>query len=151
MRFEQTQDVLNHVGNFHRQASLLFRTLNEKASNQRVRMLLDYLARHEDTLAKNVAEFRNSASPQVLNSWFKYTHDEDIFAPILATDGQADMPFDAVVELAFGLDEKLLELYREMAERARALEVKDIFNSLLLQELQEKRKLMHSALGLMDL
>lgn len=38
-----------------------------------------------------------------------------------------------------------------MAERSASSEVKDIFNSLLLQEMKEKQKLIRSALGLLDI
>jgi rubrerythrin len=151
MRFKQTQDVLDHVGEFHRQASALYRGFMERASNQRVQMLLDYLVRHEQNLGKSVADFKAASSPQVLKSWFEYSHDQDILKPILTADREVDMAFDDVIDLAFGLDEKLLELYQEMVKRAKSPQVKDIFNNLLLREIEEKQKLMRSALGLMDL
>lgn len=151
MRFEQTSDVLDHVGLFHRRVSDLYRQLTEHASSERVRMLLDYMARHEAQLAKSVADYKAESPPQVLASWFKYTHDEDIFEPLQGVDPEADLPFDDVLDLAVELDAQLLELYREMAERAQSPEVKDLFNNLLLREMEEKQKLMHSALGLMDL
>ncbi len=151
MRFEQTRDVLDHVGSFHRQAGLLFRQLMEHSSSARVRMLLDYMARHELNLEKSIAAFRADSPERVLSSWFKYTHDEDIFAPLRAVDPEADLPFDDVLDLAVELDAKLVELYEEMAERSASAEIKDIFNSLLLQEMKEKQKLIRSALGLLDI
>ena len=151
MRFEQTRDVLEHVEAFHHEAGALYRDLHEKAASTRVRMLLDYLARHEENLARSVADFRKESAKMVLDSWFKYTHDQDIFKPLRAVDMTRGPDFDEALELAMMLDEKLLELYREMAERARAPEVKDVFNNLLLREMQEKQKLMRSALGLLDL
>ena len=45
----------------------------------------------------------------------------------------------------------LVELYEEMMERSTSAEVKDIFNSLLLQEMKEKQTLVRNALGLMDI
>lgn len=151
MRFEQTRDVLAHIEAFHHQAGLLYRDLHNQAGGVRVRMLLDYLARHEQNMARSVADFRSESSKVVLDSWFKYTHDEDIFKPLRAVDLNREASFDEALELVMSLDAKLLELYREMAERARTPEVKDVFNNLLLREMQEKQKLMRSALGLMDL
>lgn len=151
MRFEQTRDVLEHVQAYHDQASRLYREFKEQASNQRVAMLLDYMARHESNLAHSIEAFKKRSAKAVLDSWFKYTHDEDILLPIRAVNRKSDLTFDAVLDLAMKLDEKLLELYQEMAERARSNEVKDIFNNLLLREMEEKQKLMHAALGLMDL
>jgi rubrerythrin len=151
VRFEQTKDVIDHVEDFHHQAGRLYAELRQRASNQRVRMLLDYLARHQESLARKICEFKQDSSKVVLNSWFKYTHDEDILKPLQAVDRQSDLDFEAALDLAVRLDEQLLELYQEMAERARSSEVKDIFNNLLLREMEEKQKLMHAALGLMDL
>lgn len=151
MRFEQTRDVIDHVGDFHLQASRLYAELQQHASNQRVRMLLDYLARHQQSLAHKILEFKQETSKVVLNSWFKYTHDEDILKPLQTVDRHSDLDFDAALDLAVRLDAQLLELYQEMAERARSSEVKEIFNNLLLREMEEKQKLMHAALGLMDL
>ena len=151
MRFEQTRDVLDHVGSYHDQASRLYRELKDQASNQRVAMLLDYMARHEGNLARSIASFKERSAKAVLDSWFKYTHDEDILLPIRAVNRSSDLSFDAVLELALKLDEKLLELYQEMADRARSSAARDIFNNLLLREMEEKQKLMHAALGLMDL
>ena len=151
MRFEQTRDVLNHIGAFHKQAGELYAELKEHCSNARVRLLLDYIARHEKNLEKNIASYRDNLSESVLSSWFKYTHDQDIFAALNEVDREKDMPFDDVLDLALELDGQLVELYQEMMERSTSAEVKDIFNSLLLQEMKEKQTLVRNALGLMDI
>lgn len=151
MRFEQTRDVLNHVGAFHREAGLLFRQLMEHNSNARVRMLLDYMARHEFNLQKNIAAFSNESPESILSGWFKYTHDKDIFAPLREVNPESDLPFDDVLDLAVDLDVKLLELYEEMVERSPSNAVRDMFNSLLQRELKEKQVLIRSAMGLLDI
>lgn len=151
MRFEQTRDVLNHVGAFHREAGLLFRQLMEHSSNARVRMLLDYMARHEFNQEKNIAAFSNDSPERVLSCWFKYTHDEDIFAPLREVNPESDLLFDDVLDLAVDLDAKLQELYQEMVERSSSNDVRDLFRSLLQRELKEKQVLIRSAMGLLDI
>ncbi|MDW7645944.1 MAG: hypothetical protein SCI25_12995 [Desulfuromonadales bacterium] len=151
MRFEQTRDVLNHIGAFHKQAGALYAELKAHCSSSRVRLLLDYIARHELNLEKNIASYRDNLSESLLSSWFKYTHDQDIFAALKEVDREKDMSFDDVLDLALELDGQLVELYQEMMERSTSAEVKDIFNSLLLQEMKEKQTLVRNALGLMDI
>ncbi len=151
MRYEQTRDVLDHVVEFHRQAGALFRQLMAHASSERVRMLLDYMVRHEDALVRRITEFREDTSERVLSGWFKYTHDEDIFKALRQIDPTADLEFDDVLDLAVELDAKLIELYEEMSERSPSDEVKEIFNCLLSQETREKNVLVRSALGLKDI
>ncbi|MGE4580414.1 MAG: hypothetical protein AB7F21_12865 [Desulfuromonadales bacterium] len=151
MRFEQTRDVLNNIGAFHKQAGFLYTELKKHCSNARVRLLLDYISRHELNLEKNIVAFRDDLPESVLSSWFKYSHDQDIFAALHEVDRGKDMPFDDVLDLALELDGQLVELYEEMMERSTSAEVKDIFNSLLLQEMKEKQTLVRNALGLMDI
>ncbi|MDO3378696.1 hypothetical protein [Geoalkalibacter halelectricus] len=151
MRFEQTSDVLDHVGLFHQEAGAMFRKLRERASNPRVRMLLDYIVCHEESLARNVLSYKTECSPQLLSSWFKYAHDKDIFAPLARVDVERDPTFDDVLDLAVENDAKLLELYQEMVDRSTSADVRDLFSSLLLKEMKEKQKLIRSALGLLDI
>jgi rubrerythrin len=151
MRFEQTRDILDHVGAFHHQAGKLFRQLMEHSSNARVRMLLDYMSRHEFNLEKYITVYRSKSTESILESWFKYTHDDDIFIPLRSVDPTADLPFDDVLDLAVDLDAKLLELYEEMVERSTSDGVRDLFSSLLQRELKEKQVLIRSAMGLLDI
>ena len=50
MAFETTKDVLDHARDFHRQLSDHYAQLRDKAERERVKMLLDYLSRHEKHL-----------------------------------------------------------------------------------------------------
>lgn len=150
MRFEQTRDALLHVERFHRLAEQLYGELLEQAE-PRVVMLLDYLRRHEAKQADNLRGVIGDLAPRVLNGWFKYSHDKDILLPLDTVRRQPPKDFDEAFDVAFRLDEKLLEFYQEMIEQSPSAEAREIFINLLGREMKEKQKLMRGALGLLDL
>lgn len=150
MRFEQTRDALLHVERFHRLAEQLYGELLEQAE-PRVVMLLDYLRRHEAKQADNLRGVIGDLAPRVLNGWFKYSHDKDILLPLDTARRQPPKDFDEAFDVAFRLDEKLLEFYQEMIEQSPSAEAREIFINLLGREMKEKQKLMRGALGLLDL
>jgi len=150
MRFEQTRDALLHAERFHRMAEQLYAELLGQAE-PRVVMLLDYLRRHEAKQADNLRVVIGDLPPRVLNGWFKYSHDKDILLPLVKARLQPPKNFDEAFDLAFRLDEKLLEFYQEMIEQSPSAEAREVFINLLGQEMKEKQKLMRGALGLLDL
>ncbi len=150
MRFEQTRDILNHAREFHRQVSQLYKRLSDKAEKKRVRMLLDYMSRHESNLEKSMARFQEQTSKEVLDTWFSYTHDEDTLALCRNTELEPGMTVDEVVRAALRLDDCLTKLYREVAECTDCNEVREIFKNLLALEEKEKSKLARNAQLLLD-
>ena len=150
MRFEQTRDILNHARDFHRQVSEFYKRLSDKAEKQRVKMLLDYMSRHESNLERSMAKYQEATSKEVLDTWFQYTHDEDTLALCRDTEFKPDMTVEEVVRVALRLDDCLIKLYREMAARTDCNEAREIFKNLLALEESEKSKLARNAQLLMD-
>ena len=70
-RFKQTKDVLDYARTFHRQLSEYYDSLSKLAEKQRVKMLLDYLSRHEKHLDEILADYEEDASKKVMNTWLK--------------------------------------------------------------------------------
>jgi hypothetical protein len=116
------------------------------AEQPRVKLLADYMARHEKILERSLAKFEEGASRGVLNTWFKN-------APSVATgkcfegvEIKPDMNIEDVIRIALKLDDCLLELYRSMADAAMAKDVKELFDQLLKAEMREERLTVRSAL-----
>ena len=51
MRFEQTKDVLEHARSFHQRISDFYHDLSDQTGQQRLKLLLDYMAQREQELA----------------------------------------------------------------------------------------------------
>ncbi|MCK5188869.1 MAG: hypothetical protein KAR12_02310, partial [Methylococcales bacterium] len=76
MRFEQVRDILDHAREFHKCLGEFYQNLVEYEEETRIKMLLEYLGRHEKFLEQGIANFEESASEQVLDTWFQFTQDK---------------------------------------------------------------------------
>jgi rubrerythrin len=150
MGYEQTRDILSDAEVFHRQTSEYYHQLSDQAQKQRIKMLLDYLSRHEAQLANSLSDYEQHASNAVLDTWFKSRHKlnvDEILKDVKITPG---MSVDDVIELGLKLDDCLITIYKDLAENAQSEEVRSVFQNLLDMEEEEKRQLVRNSLRVMD-
>lgn len=137
MNFERMQDVIDHARYFHNQLSAHFKSLNDQAQQERVRMLIDYLKRQESHMAAVLEQFEANASPGLLETYFQYT------APLHAEADklrqEPDLSLDEVINHAIRFDEKLVDLYRTLAREADVPAVREVCEKLLLLEEEQRR------------
>ncbi len=153
MAFETTKDVIDHARDFHRQVSEFYDRLSVNTQKQRVKMLLEYMSRHESRLEKGLAEYEHEVSQKILNTWFQYPPPKDTIAIgiDLSIEGKEDLSVDEVIELALKIDDCLVGLYKSMVECSEFDEVKEVFNNLLEMEKHEETKFVKDALRLKEL
>lgn len=152
MRFETTRDVLDYVKQFHRKARNLYSELANQEEQERLKLLLDYLSRHENHLAKSLADYEQDTSEKILNTWFQYVPDQVLLEPINNVHIEPNLSLDEIVDLAMRLDNCLIELYKEMINHSSAIsEVKEVFQNLLEMEKQEQYHLARTRLGTLDI
>lgn len=75
MRFEQVRDALDHVIEYHDELADEYRKLAKQAHDERVRMLLVYLAGHEDKLRQGLERYESGDHRSVLNPWMRNAPD----------------------------------------------------------------------------
>ncbi len=148
MAFEAVRDVLDQARAFHHDLSVYYRQLEGAAQQERVRILLGYLSRHEERLEEAMAEYEAGAGPQVLNSRYKYTPLLDLAERTKDYVVDPEMSVEEVVRVALGFDDCLLAAFRRMAENAPSEEVRELFARLLALEESEEHHLARSALEL---
>ena len=151
MAYKTTKDILELARAFHEQVSAYYRKLGDKSKRQRVKMLLDYMSRHEKHLEQCLTEYEQDASRKILETWFKYTPQFDIPSCFEDIELNPDMCIDDVIELALRLDDCLVELYKGMAEKAEYSDVKKVFTNLLEMEKHEKMNLVRDAIELKEI
>lgn len=151
--FEQVKDVLDHGRQLHADLRGFYDSLNERGQQARVKMLLDYLSRHERHLEDTVARFEGESKKHVLDTWMQYAPSIDVSKMIDAQTGNVhgDMSVEEVVRLAIQFDDALVELYREAAEEADVSRVKDVFRNLVELESHEKLKMVRDTLMFGDM
>lgn len=149
--FEQTRDVLDHARSFHHQVAELYHALEDTAEQGRVKMLLDYLQRHEKHLEQSLADYEGEASKRILDTWFQYALEEDPADFLSEVEVKKNMSVEDVVRLALRLDDYLIDLYRHMVAHSDIPEVKEVFANLLELEQQDEHQIARNALGIDDM
>lgn len=151
MRFKTVKDVVEHARQLHKQIAGFYKQLSNRQHQERIKMLLDYLARHETNLEKMLASFEKDRSQQIWDEWFQFATDDTLPQTLKGAAVHANMDVDEIISLALQLDDYFINLYRDMAQNASSAAVKEIFENLLAFEQQEKNRTVRAALSLKDL
>ncbi len=146
MPYGQAKEIIDSAQEFHRRASLFYQELADKAEGARVKMLLDYLVRHEAHLDRALANFKEETRSRALNGWHQYAQEQCLMEPFDVELYPAVMTSDDVMKIGLEIDSCLMASYRGMAETAVTPECRELFESLLLMEKQQKHKLARVAL-----
>jgi len=147
MNFETMREVLQRVEIFHRNLSAYFERRGANEKQEKIKLLLDYLSRHESNLAQAVQAFSAHGQQGVLNTWLQYT------SPALPVDCAISdqMAFDEVIKVALVFDDSLLDLYRTVVQEADIPEVREVAENLLAMENEERRRRTRSIAELQDM
>jgi len=151
MRKTQVRSMLDQVREFRGQLDEYYSRLSDTATQQRVKMLLDYMASHERNLQKSMAEYEESASRYVMDTYVDCKYCDEILATCQRTPIAPEMSLDGVVKVAMDVDHCLLRFYREVAGNTESEVVREVFRNLIDAEEAELRKLALNALGALDI
>lgn len=151
MHYKTVKDVVDHSRRLHQQISQLYADMSQQHTQERVKMLLDYLQRHEKHLEEVLCQFEQDKSQKVLDSWFQYAPDQDL-TDVLSKIAISDhMSTDEVIAMALKLDDYFIELYGSMVESSHSSDAQSVFQNLLDMEKQEKIKTARTALSIQDM
>ncbi len=148
--YEPARNVLAHAADFHKTLSVMYRDLTEQTDRERVRLLLDYLQRHEKNFEESLKRYSSQTRQRIRETWFQYIPKENE----LTTEDielRPDMSIDDIVRAAMELDRRLAAFYRQMAAHGGSQEVRDIFSGLAQQEERERSKLAQTAYDIQHL
>lgn len=151
MPYKKTRDILDSAKTLHRQISTLYHTLSVDAERERVKMLLNYLSRHEKNLAKSLEKYEEDSSRRILETWFTFMPEIPAAKCFEDVEVTPSMSVDDVIRLALCYDDWLVDLYREAERNSQSEEVREVFNSLLEMEREEEVVLLRDALELKEL
>ncbi|WP_043768277.1 ferritin family protein [Algiphilus aromaticivorans] len=146
MQFEQVKDVLNHVIDYHQQLSTEYGKLADEAHDPRVRMLLTYLADHEDKLRSGLEGYKTGDHSSVLNTWMQNA--PDLKHPHTLDDLKGCIccaTFDEVLDLAGRIHATLTDMYRSLASQAAIADEGRLFESLADRQSAENKRLSRDA------
>ncbi len=77
---KQVREFVDFGKHLHARISEFYDELNEKAELERVKMLLEYLSRHEHHLEQTLARYKKEVHGGILEAWLEYSPTLDVDA-----------------------------------------------------------------------
>lgn len=142
--FEQTKQVLGFAKKFHHQLSELYHRISEKSKKERVKILCDYLSRHETNLEIKLNEYEKDLTKEILETWFQFLPDHKKPKCIEEIEFDVNEDVDEIIDLALEMDDCLLNIYKRIAQDTEDYHVKDVFYSLYHMGTRDKMKFIES-------
>lgn len=144
--YQQVRDVIDHTRSFHSQLSSFYRSLEEQAENQRVKLLLNYLSGHESDMEDALKNYEEEVSKTILDDYLQYLPEkDDDQPPIEQASVKHDMSVSDVMSMALRYDDYLIRLYQDLSQRADQPKVKELFRSLLQMEEEARQQMARGA------
>ncbi|TAN48182.1 MAG: hypothetical protein EPN21_15410 [Methylococcaceae bacterium] len=138
------KDFLDYGRELHGEIQAFYDTLSEQSDKERVRMLLDYLSRHEKTMEESLHRFEQVTRQSILAVWLEHVPRLSIQEIIDECGIKAGATLDDVLAIALKFDAAMIKLYRDVAENAKDARVKEVFNNIADMEVSEDNKLLRS-------
>ena len=150
IRYSQVKNMLEQVRDFHGQLVQYYDRLSKEAEQQRVKMLLDHMSKHEQDLQDGLRAYEETATENVMDTYVDCEYCNEILATCRQTPIAPETSVEGVIRVAMDVDNCLLRFFREVAEHAETERVRDVFKNLVEMEESELRKLATNALQAMD-
>jgi rubrerythrin len=148
---KQVREFVDFGKHLHGKIKELYQDLNEHAEFERVKMLLDFLSRHEEHMEESLARFEKDARKSILEAWLEYSPELNVDAVMARFPVHEKPSSDEIFQLAMDFDDTLVKLYREVAEKVNDSKTKDVFKNLLQLEEKEKIQVARAAMALNDM
>ncbi len=139
-KFEQVRDVLEHGKFLHAEMKALADRIEDQAQSAHLKLLLDYLKRHEDELASSLEKFEEETRKSILDVWLPYPPDPRIEKRLQAIEIHPNMSLEEVTRLVMEFEDALIELYKEALNEIEDPNVQEVLQNLVALEDTEKRR-----------
>ncbi|HYE33830.1 hypothetical protein [Methylocaldum sp.] len=149
--FEQVKDVLDYGIQLHSELTELYDSLNQQNDQARVKMLLDYLSRHEKNREQAMQRFEDGSRKSILNFWLQYSPGSNVEQLLRDAAVRPDISVDDVIKIAMAFDNAMIEIYKGAATIVEDPHAKEVFTNLAEMEEQEKHRFIRDAEWMDDL
>tara|TARA_R110002095_G_scaffold182796_3_gene159995 strand:- start:282 stop:740 length:459 start_codon:yes stop_codon:yes gene_type:complete len=152
MNVKNLKDVINWTRESHLYLASCMQHCVDQNENARAKLLLDYLADHEQKLVKVLDGFQETASTNALNTWCIEYLDKHL----TERHGKCEKVFaqmntEEIIAETLSQHEQVIDLYRYLHSRADIPEAIELLSQLLELEEHEAMRMSHSANRLQDM
>ncbi len=145
---KQVREFVDFGKHLHGKVKELYEELNEHAELERVKMLLEFLSRHEEHMEESLARFEKDSRRGILEAWLEYSPELDVEAVMRRFPVKEQPSSDEIFQLAMDFDDALVKLYKEVADKVNDSKTKEVFKNLLQLEEKEKIQVARAAMML---
>ncbi|BCX89826.1 hypothetical protein MIN45_P2199 [Methylomarinovum tepidoasis] len=139
-KFEQVRDVLEYGKFLHEEMKALAERIEDQEQSKRLKLLLDYLKRHEDELARSLAKFEEETQAHILNLWLPYPPTPELEKKLRNLKIHPHMSVEEIAKLVFDFEDALIELYKQALSEIDDVHVQEVLQNLVQLEDAEKRR-----------
>ena len=108
--YKKVGEIISLAAEFRRKLETVYRRLTDKTDKERVRMLLQYLSRHERRLHEGMKHFSSEGRQRLRETRIQYvTGHEQLESPEL--DFSTELCVNDVLSVALEVDDRLLTFY----------------------------------------
>jgi rubrerythrin len=137
-------DFLHWAEAYHGRLAEFYRSRGKEAARPEAKVVLDYMARHQDALRRIIEDYEDGASKAVLDTWYKVSPDPKAFRDPEGAGFRADLTGDEAIDLALDLDRSLISMYEQLVRRAETPGLREVLENLLQTERAEEIRLLRS-------
>jgi len=148
---KQVREFVDFGKHLHGRIRELFDDLNEHTELERVKMLLEFLSRHEAHMEESLARFEKDSRQGILEAWLEYSPSLDVEAVMQRFKVKDKPSSDEIFQIAMDFDDTLVKLYKEVSEKVNDSRTKQVFKNLLQLEEREKIQVVRAAMALDDM
>lgn len=152
MQVETLRDVLKWTREFHQHLADCMQHCADQNESERAKLLLEYLAEHEQTLVGVLEGFSNTADENALDTWcYEYLDKHPIIRHEMCDKPYAEMHAGEIITEISHQHGQVIELYRYLRNRAETVTTQELLDQLLSLEQHEIMCMAQSANRLEDM
>ena len=134
MRFKPIKDFLAYIEECHLALADLYTRLSLEVSNEKVKLLLDFMRNKEQLSYQHLHEYAQQAPTSILETWLDNVFDQGFPMKCQQMQLQPELSIDDVIALAMKLDTQIIELLQNAAHSAATVEAEVALENLTNQQ-----------------
>jgi hypothetical protein len=138
MPTETIKDILDWGRRLHEELATIYQSSSAESEDERTRLLLNYIADHENRLAEMIANFEKHDTTGRVDSWMRdYLEKNPFMAGMREVVKFNPMDGEEVLQATIDAHQKMIAMYRDLAQNAKSDRLETLFTSIADMESNE--------------
>ena len=151
MRFCQVSELLDWIDAYHEALAEQYKVLADEAVKERAALLLNYLSDHQRLLAESISKYETDTADSLLTTWSDQCPELDLPESVVQLHSTlSGKNTEEIIIYVIEFHDILIDMYKDLAEKAPNPSVKSLFENLAQMEQQEAMRTVRDAQRLED-